>query len=421
MQIRSWQLVTLLVTASVLLVALQIPSGTWFGTAAASLAAGVSALALMAAAALLGARWKWVESCFGGLDRVYLVHKWLGIWALGLASFHLVFKAGMPDWDTAAILTLPAAWTRFLRQFSYVGLMFIVLLALNRNIRYSVWRWWHKLSGPLFVVVILHWLSFKTPIALASPAGIWLSVLATLGVAGAFHKLLLYPLLSRHAEYRIVSLDPGPSAIHMQLQPVGKGLDFTPGQFGFLRMKEQGLREPHPFTIAAGNGADGRVDFVIRSLGDFTGRLVANARVGMRAEIHAPFGRFGRHAGAPREAWIGGGVGISPFIAWLKDPTAGRFEKVTLFYFHTPGRDFPAVEAMQALARGRGAELVAVAGGPSDPLFVERFARLCGEGDPAGLDIAFCGPRGLMHQVRARMRDNHVPAGNLRYELFEFR
>lgn len=421
MNLKSWHLITLLVTVSALLVAEQLPPATWFTTAAASLAAGVAALALMAAAAVSGARWSWVESCFGGLDRVYVVHKWLGIWALGFASFHLLFKAGLPEWDTAAILTLPATWTRFLRQFSYVGLMFIVLLALNRNIRYSVWRWWHKLSGPLFVVVILHWLSFKTPVALASPAGTWLAVMATLGVAGAFYKLLLYPMLTRSAEYRIVSLSPAASAVHMQLEPVGRGIDFVPGQFGFLAMKEQGLREPHPFTIAAGNGGDGRVDFVIRSLGDFTGKLVANARVGMRADIQAPFGRFRRRADAPREVWIGGGVGISPFIAWLKDPAAGGFEKVTLFYFYSPGRDFPEVEVMQAMARGRGAELVAVAGGPSDPAFAEGFGRICSQGDPGGVDIAFCGPKGLIPHVRRRMRAHGVPAANLRHEYFEFR
>ena len=421
MQIKPWQLITVLVMASALLVAAEIPAATWWGTAALSLTTGVAALSLMAASAILGARWRWVESCFGGLDRVYLAHKWLGIWALGLASFHLVFKAGLPAWETAAILTLPSAWTRFLRQFSFVGLMFIVLLALNRNIRYSVWRWWHKLSGALFVVVILHWLSFKTPIALASPAGIWLSALATLGLTAAFYKLLLYRLLSRRAEYRIVSLVPGPAAMHMQLEPVGRGIDFVPGQFGFLRMQQQGLREPHPFTIAAGQGEHGRVDFVIRSLGDYTGRLIANAKVGMRAEIEAPFGRFARHVDATREVWIGGGVGISPFIAWLKDGAAGGFEKVTLFYFYTPGREFPQVEVMQALARERGAELVAVAGGPSDPEFADRFARVCNEGDPGGVDIAFCGPKGLLPHVRAKMREQGVPQANLHLEYFEFR
>ena len=45
-------------------------------------------------------------------------------------------------------------------------------------------------------------------------------------------------------------------------------------------MNEDGLREPHPFTIAAADNAQGQVSFAIRSIGDFTTRLVASAKVG---------------------------------------------------------------------------------------------------------------------------------------------
>ncbi|TWI13403.1 ferredoxin reductase family protein [Aerolutibacter ruishenii] len=420
MTLKSWHVITALVVASAVLVAMELPADTRLGTAALSLSSGVAAFTLMAAASVLGARWSWVESRFGGLDRVYQVHKWMGVWALGLASIHLVFKAGMPGWDTASILALSGGWTRFLRQFSFVGLMFIVVLALNRNIPYGQWRLWHKLSGPLFVVVVLHWLSFKQPLALASPAGAWLLAWSLLGVVAAFYKLLLYPHVASHAEYRVVDQHRNQSGLHLQLEPVGRGLDFTPGQFGFMRMEEEGLREPHPFTIASGGDA-GRVDFVIRPLGDFTRKLLAEAKVGMRATVYAPFGRFDRNRTARREVWIGGGVGISPFIAWLQDASANGFDKVTLFYFYTPGREFPDVSVLEAMARERGAELVPVRSGASDPAFVQRFAEICRSGDPAGVDVAFCGPKGLMAQVRARMQDNGVPAANLRYEHFEFR
>ncbi len=50
--------------------------------ATVSLSLGASALALMGSAALLGGRWKLVESWFGGLERVYQTHEWLGMWAL---------------------------------------------------------------------------------------------------------------------------------------------------------------------------------------------------------------------------------------------------------------------------------------------------------------------------------------------------
>lgn len=421
MQLKSWHVIAFLVAVSATLVQVELPAGTRLGTSALSLVSGVAALALMAAAALLGARWKFVEAMFGGLDRVYLVHKWMGIWALGLASVHLLFKAGTPEWDTAAILALPAGWPRMLRQLSFLGLMFIVLLALNRNIRYSTWRWWHKLSGPLFLVVVLHWLSFKQPLPLSSPAGVWLLALSVLGIAGASWKLLLYPLLTRNAEYRVVSISPGSAAIQMTLEPVKGGIDFEAGQFGFLRMKEQGLREPHPFTIATGNRRDGRVEFVIRALGDYTTRLIANAKVGMHADLEAPFGRFSRHQDAKREVWIGGGVGISPFIAWLKDEAQGGFDKVTLFYFYSPGRDFPELGVIRAMAQERGAELVAVPGGPADPAFVERFAAICRGADRADMDVAFCGPGALAPHIREQLRANGVPEANLRYERFEFR
>jgi len=421
MTIKAWQAVSVLAVAAAMLALWELPAGTRLGTAGISLAAGVAALALMAASALLGSRWSPIERAFGGLDRVYVVHKWLGIWALAFASLHLLFKASTDAWTLAPILELPAPWARFVRQLSYVALGSIVLLALNRNIPYSTWRWWHKLSGPAFLVVVLHWLSIKSPIRIDSAAGLWLATWAVLGAAGAFYRLLLYPLLARHAEYEVVAIDPGRSAAHLQLLPVSHPVEFVPGQFGFLRMKHDGLREPHPFTIASGSGGDGRVDFVVRALGDFTHRLVTHARPGMRADVYAPYGCFARNTAAAREVWIGGGVGISPFIAWLQDLAADGFEKVTLFYFHTPGREFPELPVLEGMARERGAELVSVPGGPRDPAFVERFAALCREHDPATVDVAFCGPKGLLTHVRAELGANGVPAENLRHELFEFR
>lgn len=421
MAIRTWQAVAIPAAVGAALTLGPLPDGTRFGTAGLSLAAGVAALTLMAAAALTGSRWRWVERIFGGLDRVYAAHKWMGIWALVLASAHMLFKAGTDAWTVAAILELPPWWTRLLRQAAYVGLVFIVLLALNRNIPYSTWRWWHKLSGPVFLVVVLHALSFRSPIALDSPAGLWMAAWSVLGVAGALYKLTLYRFAASHAEYEVVAVDPGAAAAHIQLAPVAKPVRFVPGQFGFLRMKQDGLREPHPFTIASGSGGDGRADFVVRGLGDYSSRLVAEVRPGMRAEVYAPYGLFARNTGARQEIWIGGGVGISPFIAWLQDRSASDFDKVTLFYFFTPGREFPPLEIMQGMARERGASLVAVSGGPDDPAFVDTFAALCREHGPDALEVAFCGPQGLLARVRGEMRRNGVPARNLRHELFEFR
>lgn len=421
MRLKTAPFLGALVALCFLLVAMALPAGTRTSLAAFSLGSGVVALVMMAVASVLGARWKFVESAFGGLDRVYETHKWLGVWALVFASVHLVFKAGMPGWDTAAIIGMPSFLVRLVRQLSFVALMVIVLLALNRRIPYRTWRWWHKLSGPLFVVVVLHWLSFKTPIALASPAGLFLAGASALGIVAAFYKLLLYPFLSSHAEYRVGEVVPGPSAVKLVMAPVGKGIGFKAGQFAFLSFSEPGLREPHPFTIASAGGPGDPVQFVIRALGDYTGRLVGQVAAGMTAVVHAPFGRFARPAQARREVWIAGGVGISPFIAWLEDEAGRDFERVTLFNFQTPGREFPASQEVGARARRRGVDYVPMAVGVQAPAFQDRFAQLAREAGPDGLQICFCGPRGLLDQVRAAMARHRVPGQNLRYEYFDFR
>ncbi|WP_295363549.1 ferredoxin reductase family protein [Arenimonas sp.] len=421
MRLNSRLLLTLLAAISVTVVLAEIPSATWASTASLSLASGVVALVFMAMASLLGSRWSWLEDLFGGLDRVYEVHKWLGVWALVLASVHLVFKAGAPEWEVASILPLPSYWTRLVRQLSYVALVVIVLLALNRKIPYGQWRWWHKLSGPLFVVVVLHWLSFKSPIALDSPAGLWLAACAALGLAGAAYKLLLYPFLARHAEYRLTRVEPGVASVRLELEPVGRGVPFEAGQFAFLRFLHAGLREPHPFTLASGGGPGQPVQFVIRALGDYTTQLVAEARPGMRAEVYAPFGRFRRPNGGDFEVWVGGGVGLSPFIAWLHDTSRQDLAKVTLFNFQTPGRGFPGVDELAADARKRGADWVEVSDGPDSAVFADRFAWLVGQVGPERISVCFCGPKGLLTRVRAEIARLGVPASKLRYEQFEFR
>ncbi|MFL1552118.1 oxidoreductase, partial [Pseudomonas sp. D47] len=69
-------LAILLITAALLLI--DIPVDTWLTSATLSLILGTSALVYMAAACLLASRWGVIESLFGGLDRVYEAHKWLG-------------------------------------------------------------------------------------------------------------------------------------------------------------------------------------------------------------------------------------------------------------------------------------------------------------------------------------------------------
>ena len=132
MHLKIWQAVALPIVIAFALTMPEVPATDWASNAALSLASGVAALSLMAWSAILSSRWPVIETALGGLDRVYQTHKWMGIWALVFASFHLVFKADLKGWETASIITLPSGATRLVRQLSYVVLVFIMILALNR-------------------------------------------------------------------------------------------------------------------------------------------------------------------------------------------------------------------------------------------------------------------------------------------------
>lgn len=417
MKNRHWLVGLLLSTTATILV--DIPISTWLTSAAFSLILGATALVYMAMSCLLASRWKLIENIFGGLDRVYDLHKWLGIWALIFATYHFVFKANLNVWDSAPILDMSSYWARLVRQLSYVALGFIVLLALNRNIPYSVWRWWHKLSGPLFLIVILHWISFKSPITLGSPSGIWLMSVCVLAVIAAAYKLTLYPFLARTDEYQVTAVTRKNETLHLTLIPKHKGFYFKAGQFAFLSIKQEGLREPHPFTIASANEENGQIEFLIRSLGDYTKKLSEQVKIGMLADIYAPYGRFRRHSEAEREIWIGAGVGISPFVSWLKDPREKNLNKATLIYCFNPSRAFPSAEEMLAIAENRGVKLVCNDKGFD--VLVETMHQAVKETAPGNIQVSFCGPKGLLIKVREVMQSLSIPHTNLHFELFEFR
>ena len=73
------------------------------------------------------------------------------------------------------------------------------------------------------------------------------------------------------------------------------------------------------------------------------------------------------------------------------------------------------------MARARGVELVDVATGPSSVEFRQRFAELVEQAGASEVHISFCGPEGLLDQVRQLMRETGVAENRLRHELFEFR
>jgi predicted ferric reductase len=58
--------------------------------------------------------------------------------------------------------------------------------------------------------------------------------------------------------------------------------------------------------------------FIIKGLGDYTKRLPATLKAGEPVKVKGPYGQFNFSSNKPRQIWVGGGIGITPF------PSGGR-------------------------------------------------------------------------------------------------
>jgi len=299
---------------------------------------GVLAIGVMSIAMILALRPGWPETWLDGLDKMYRLHKWLGISALVLAVAHwLWFEA--PGWAIdLGLITRPERGARpeienpiqlflaglrdpaeGLGEWAFYIAVLLIVVALVPRISY----WWffktHRLLAVAYLVLVFHSVVLAEFGYWTQPVGIVLAALMAYGTVAAVIVLLRRVGAGRQAMGSIISLTkyPGVRAleIEMKMEPGWQGHE--PGQFAFVTSdKGEGA---HPFTIAsAWNPADGHVTFITKALGDYTSRLPDTLSVGQEVKVEGPYGRFTFDDDRPRQIWIGGGVGITPFIARMK-------------------------------------------------------------------------------------------------------
>ena len=205
---------------------------------------------------------------------------------------------------------------------------------------------------------------------------------------------------------------PAPQVIELQIRlPAAFCQRYQAGQFALLTLHpDEGA---HPFTLVHLDTRTGIATFAIKALGDYTRTLAARLHPGDRAQVEGPFGGFTLpEASSQTHYWIAGGIGITPFVAWLEE-LAQR------------GEQRPGTRLIYCVERH------------SDLLYLQRLTQLTAacaisltilERDRHGLLDAsqlfakdpgpcwFCGPEGMREMLL-----QYLPRQQLHYEQFEFR
>ena len=273
----------------------------------------------MVLALLLAARPRTVETPFGGLDRMYRLHKYLGVAVLLLFIAHYATVPGGPE-DVGAAAPQAAAEAApngaqaageteeglpidLFGLIAMIGFTLLIIITLNRKIPYHRWITTHRLMGLFFAVVSAHVLLVLydgEEIALASPPGAVLALLLLAGLGAFACRQYRYPAKRRRYPFALQAVNRLERATEVVLRPRREMFAFEAGQFAFLTIDADGFREAHPFTISSGT-RESQLRFTMKVLGDYTRRVRSELDAGADVAVEGPYGRFAPLRGSEKQ------------------------------------------------------------------------------------------------------------------------
>lgn len=397
---------------------------------------GLLALSCMAAALLLAIRPRWLERPLSGLDRMYRLHKWLGIAALVLSVLHWLAAKG-PKWAVGwgwleppkrhgqtqleglhGWLNSQRGLAESLGEWAFYALLLLVALALWKRFPYRHFFRLHRLLGLVWLVLVWHSLVLAKFSYWSTPVGLLLAGLLLTGSLAALVSLSGRIGLGRRAVARIENLvyHPDNRVLGVALQLLSDWHGHRAGQFAFVTFDP--AEGPHPFSIASAWHGDGQLRFLIKGLGDYTNTLPDSLRNGDLAVVEGPYGCFDFNDDCPTQVWVAGGIGIVPFIARLRALAAqpdGR--QVTLFYCtNMPDQGF--INRLQQQATEAGVQLQVLDTRLQTKLDLPTIRQQVPGSQAASL--WFCGPSGFGQLLRRQLRDEGS-RGRFHAELYEMR
>ena len=252
------------------------------------------------------------------------------------------------------------------------------------------------------------------------PVGIVIGLLLIAGAVSAI--IVLFGMVGRSSkvEGTIESLETFPSmnVLESKIRLDEGWPGHQSGQFAFVTFDSK--EGAHPFTIAsAWDPGDRRIMFITKALGDYTDFLPDRLRIADRAKVEGPYGGFTFDDGKKRQIWIGGGIGITPFIARMKQLAQGTHDQ-DIDLFHATAQLEPSVrEKLSADVAASGVRLHLLVDDKHGLLDGARLRELVPDWKFAS--IWFCGPAAFGKTLRDDLLANGMSPADFHQELFNMR
>ena len=403
---------------------------------------GVLGMGAMSVAMILATRARWLESWVNGLDKAYRLHKWLGISALVFSVVHWIASQG-PKWMVGlGLIEAPNRGPRggsgqaqegiqgfFMSQrglaegvgeWAFYATVLLIALALIQRFPYRLFASTHTLIAVAYLALVAHSVVLLNFNAWTQPLGILMALLMAGGVVSALLALTRQIGRTNRVSGQITSTRTFPelnsTAVSIALNEGWSG--HAAGQFAFVTFDPK--EGTHPFTIASSwDPATREVLFISKALGDYTAILPRTLAVGGEATVEGPYGRFTFDDGVDRQIWIGGGVGITPFIARMKHLAKTPGAKSVDLIHSTTEVSAAALALLKADAEVAGIRLHVLVDDRDGFLTGERLRKLLPDWPSAS--VWFCGPAGFGQALRGDLMANGLTPDRFHQEIFNMR
>lgn len=391
---------------------------------------GLVGLTLLSVAVILSARLRFTENLFGGMNRVYIAHHLIGGTAFLIILTHPLFLSISYleiSPRAAAMFLLPGSdWPTNYGRIALYSIMILLILTYYVRLPYQVWRFTHKFLGAAFLFAGLHGMTIASDVTVNLYLRGYLLVLIVCALSAYVYRTLLGRYFVRRTPYIVTRVTPLAQGItEIVLRPRNRPIRYHAGQFMFITFQQEPMTETHPFSITSPPRPD-QLSLSAKSLGDYTRQLPA-IKPGTVAQVEGPYGAFTQEeATQPKQVWIAGGIGVTPFLSMARS----MFARGPLA--NTQGDPLQSIRCIYAVGDDSEAaylkELQAIAKKSSTFTLHTHFSKQQGRldaktvekanGGLGNTDIFICGPPAMMYGLKQQFRGLGVPRARIHTEEF---
>jgi len=301
-------------------------------------------------------------------------------------------------------------------SWSLWGLIILMLLTLVIKLPYDKWKLTHKFMGVVFILGVIHLFTLDN-LAAASPLLFYyLLIISVMAIAAWVYKSFLLEYVLQKLRFKVANVERLSDRVMEIRLEAEEAITFTPGQFYFFSFIAPDItREAHPFTVCSASEQK-KIKIMVKALGDYTRNLYKNLEAEATALLEGPYGRFDYRQESKNQVWIAGGVGIAPFLSWIRNLKKQKSDiRADLYYCVNSKNEavyLNEFKEFEKQATGFNVRLVC-----ADR---QGFLDASDIPDLKQKAVYICGPKLMRKKLLSELKKMNVPVENIHYEDFDF-